>query len=110
MKYLTKALLIISVAAFAASLTSIGTNVHCGMLKPPSAILFVVFFILHVTQKEVALFDEEQAHSRAAATRKLLAHGTKQDARLATTIAAFVRLRCNSKGCLDRDHSTFMTG
>lgn len=83
MKYLTKILLIISVAAFVASLTSVGSNVHYGMLKPVSAILFIVFFILHVTRKEVALFEEEQERTRGrAANRKVSAFRTNEDTRL----------------------------
>ena len=60
MKYLPKILLTISIVAFLASLTPAGSDIHYGMLKPISAILFIVFFILNVLKKEVAGYDEEE--------------------------------------------------
>jgi hypothetical protein len=68
MKYLSKILLVISLTMFLASLTAAGSNIHYGMLKPVSAILFIVSFILHVTHKEVEKFETEQEQTR----RKIL--------------------------------------
>jgi hypothetical protein len=69
MKRFSKFLLVISVAGFALSLTSFGSAIHYGMLKPVSAILFIVFFILHVLQKEVEKYDVEHQANIARGSR-----------------------------------------
>ena len=65
MKRLPKVLLVLSVVGFALSLTSFGSAIHYGMLKPVSAILFIVFFILKVVEKEVEKYDAENAANTA---------------------------------------------
>ena len=65
MKQLPKILLVASVTGFALSLTSFGSAIHYGMLKPVSAILFIVFFILKVVEKEVEKYDAEIAANSA---------------------------------------------
>ena len=70
MKHLPKVILAVSATTFIVSLTAAGSNIHYGMLKPVSAILFIVFFILHVLQKEVVKFDQEHENNIAAARRK----------------------------------------
>jgi len=54
-----KILLAISVTLFLASLTEAGSAIAWGMLKPVSAILFIVFFIGQLLHKEVVKYDEE---------------------------------------------------
>jgi hypothetical protein len=76
MKPFPKFLLVVSVAGFALSLTTFGSAIHYGILKPVSAILFIVFFILHVLHKEIEKYDaEHQANiargSRAAALKSV---------------------------------------
>ena len=56
---LRKILLAASVVAFLASLTDVGSAFAWGILKPLSAILFMVFFISQLFHKEVAKYDEE---------------------------------------------------
>ena len=70
MKHLTRILLFVSAAAFATSLTAVGSDIHYGILKPVSTIVFIVFFILHITQKEVALFDAENQQNIGKARSK----------------------------------------
>ena len=69
MKRLPKILLALSAAGFALSLTSFGSAIHYGMLKPVSAILFIVFFILHVIDKEVEKYDVENEANIARCKR-----------------------------------------
>ena len=59
MKHLAKIFGVLSAVLFAFSLTPVGSDIHYGILKPISAILFIVFYILHVTRKEVEHFDQE---------------------------------------------------
>jgi hypothetical protein len=54
-----KLLLAASVVAFLASLTDAGSALAWGVLKPVSAILFLVFFIGQLLHKEVVAYDEE---------------------------------------------------
>ena len=56
---------------FLVSLTAIGSSIHYGIVKPVSAILFIVAFILMVLQKEVALYDAEERLRIAAADAKV---------------------------------------
>ena len=48
MKTLPKVLLMASVVSFAVSLTAVGGGVWFGTLKPLSALLFIVAFIVHI--------------------------------------------------------------
>jgi hypothetical protein len=61
MKHLAKIFGVLSAVLFVFSLTPVGSDIHYGILKPISAILFIVFYILHVTRKEVEQFDQEHA-------------------------------------------------
>lgn len=54
-----KILLATSLIAFLASLTEVGSAIAWGFLKPLSAIVFGVFFIGHLFQKEIAKYHEE---------------------------------------------------
>lgn len=60
MKRLPQILMALSGLLFLVSLTPAGSSIYYGIVKPISAILFVVSFILVVLQKEVALYDAEQ--------------------------------------------------
>ena len=68
MKTLPKVLLVASVLSFAASLTAAGSEVWFGTLKPASALLFIVAFIVHV----VSRLDPEQYAADQALREKLL--------------------------------------
>jgi len=74
MKRLPKILLVLSVAGFALSLTSFGSDIHYGVLKPVSAILFIVFFILQVLEKEVAKYDAENTSIKSRSRDARLLH------------------------------------
>ena len=72
-----KTLLTISIVGFAISLTGPGGEFFHGIIKPISAICFVLFYITHLLAKEVAAYDQEQsaklgsmapARSRASAS------------------------------------------
>ena len=67
MKRLPQTLMVLSGLLFLASLTPFGSSIHYGIIKPVSAILFVVSYILIVLQKEVTLYDAEQRLLLAAA-------------------------------------------
>jgi hypothetical protein len=54
-----KILLAASVMLFVASLTDAGSAIAWGILKPLSAVFFIVFFIGQLLHKEVVKFDEE---------------------------------------------------
>ncbi|MBM3838189.1 MAG: hypothetical protein FJ398_09520 [Verrucomicrobia bacterium] len=60
MTTLPKTLLILSVAGFAVSLTGPGAEFACGVIKPLSAISFIVFYITQLLAKEVEAYDREQ--------------------------------------------------
>jgi hypothetical protein len=65
MKKLGKIFLTASVAAFALSLTGLGSEFAWGFLKPLSAILFIAFFITNLLVNEYARFDEEEKRKLA---------------------------------------------
>ena len=54
-----KILLAASALAFLASLTEAGSAIAWGILKPASAVLFIVFFIGQLLHKEVVRYEEE---------------------------------------------------
>ena len=60
MTRLSKILLAISVVTFVAALTDVGSSIVYGLLKPMSAIFFMLFFIINLFAREMALYDEEQ--------------------------------------------------
>ena len=92
MKHLPKIILLVSATMFALSLTQAGSDIHYGALKPVSAILFIVFFILHVLQKEVAKFDEEYDKNIAVARPKSASRGSNNhDVGVKTPASAFAR-------------------
>ena len=69
MSKVPKILLGVSAIAFVASLTNAGSELGWGFLKPLSAILLIVFFILQFLEKEVAQYDEENRSRLARAKR-----------------------------------------
>ena len=70
MKRLPQTLMALSGLLFLVSLTPQGIAIHYGIIKPLSAILFIVAFILMVLQKEVALYDAEERARISAADAK----------------------------------------
>ena len=74
-----KLLLLASVLTFAASLTNAGSEFAWGAFKPVSAILFLVFFIGQLFQKEMALYDEEsrlRVKAQPAAPQRVKSKGS----------------------------------
>ena len=69
MSKVPKILLSVSAIAFLASLTNAGSELGWGFLKPLSAILLIVFFIIQFLEKEVAQYDEENRSRLALAKR-----------------------------------------
>ena len=69
MSKLPKILLSLSVFTFLASLTNVGSELGWGLLKPASALLVIVFFIIQFLEKEVARYDEENRSRLALAER-----------------------------------------
>ena len=67
MKLITKILLATSITGFVLSLTPLGAGIHYGMLKPVSVLLFIVFFILHLLNREMESFDAEHEANIARA-------------------------------------------
>jgi hypothetical protein len=61
--------LAISLPAFLVSLTTVGSSLAYGVLKPLGAVFFILFFISHLTEKEAAKFDEEYNERMALAQR-----------------------------------------
>jgi hypothetical protein len=74
MTTLPKTLLILSVTGFAVSLTGPGAEFACGVIKPLSAVSFIVFYITQLLAKEVAAYDQEQ-HAKLGWTRGGAASG-----------------------------------
>ena len=56
MRKLLKIFLVGSIVLFALSLTPVGSEIHYGLFKPVSALLFIAWFIGHL----VSRFDPEQ--------------------------------------------------
>jgi hypothetical protein len=69
MSKVPKILLSVSAITFLASLTNAGSELGWGFLKPLSAILLIVFFIIQFLEKEVAQYDEENRTRLALAKR-----------------------------------------
>jgi hypothetical protein len=66
-----KIFLVISVTSFAFGLTSVGSEIAYGILKPIGAIMFGVFFITQILDKEITQYDEEmRSKTRQAATNE----------------------------------------
>ena len=59
-----KIFLILSIALFAVSLTAPGSDIAWGLVKPLSAVVFILFVIFQILAKEVARYDEEMAASQ----------------------------------------------
>ena len=71
MKTFSKTFLILSIVLFGASLTDLGMSICFGLIRPLSAIFFVVFFISFVLEAEVAKFDAEHEARIAEADSRL---------------------------------------
>jgi hypothetical protein len=54
-----KIFLVLSVIILGFGLTSAGGSVAYGALKPAGVILFMLFYIVHLFEKEMAQYDEE---------------------------------------------------
>ena len=93
MTKMPKIFLIISISAFLAAFTEAGSDLCWGILKPLSAVFFVLFFITHLVAKEMRTFDQEQqlrmaeadCHSAPAARQpaKRAPHETRENSTLA---------------------------
>lgn len=70
MKKLPKIFLIISVTAFLTEFTEAGSDLGWGILKPLSAIFFILFFMTNLMAKEMEAFDQEQHSHLSSADRK----------------------------------------
>jgi hypothetical protein len=73
MTKLPKIFLVISLAAFLAAFTEAGSAVGWGILKPVSAIFFILFFITNLLSREAAKYDEEQRLRMSHAEQNLIA-------------------------------------
>ena len=70
------------VTLFVASLTGPGSDFYYGTLRPLSAVLFILFFVTRVLEKEVALYDREQASKeRSLGTAPKSTQTSSQDMR-----------------------------
>lgn len=63
----SKIFLAFSITALAVSLTDAGSNVGWGILRPLSAVSFIMFFITNLIAREVALYDAEERAKRKPA-------------------------------------------
>ncbi len=79
MTTLPKSLLTLSIVGFAISLSGPGAEFADGIIKPLSAICFVLFYITNLLAKEVAAYDQEQY-----ATLELLARIPAPESRAGT--------------------------
>ena len=59
-----KIFLVMSVVTFGFGLTSVGSSIAYGILKPVGAILFMLFYLTQLLDKEVAKCDEEMRRER----------------------------------------------
>jgi len=63
----SKIFLALSITALAVSFTDAGSNFGYGILRPFSAVAFIMFFITNLIAREVALYDaEEQSRQKQA--------------------------------------------
>jgi hypothetical protein len=60
MTKMPKIFLVISISAFLAAFTEAGSALGWGILKPLSAVLFILFFITQLVAKEMSTFDQEE--------------------------------------------------
>jgi hypothetical protein len=63
-------LLIVSLVTIAFSLTTPGGELCYGLLKPAGALLFMVFYLVNLMAKEMALYDEENSMRHRRATHR----------------------------------------
>lgn len=63
----SKIFLAFSTTALAVSLTDAGSNFGWGILRPFSAVSFIMFFITNLIAREVALYDAEESAKRKPA-------------------------------------------
>lgn len=91
----SKIFLTISITAFALCFTEAGSNIGWGILRPVSAVSFILFFITNLLAKEMALYDEEERakqgqveHFRKQSPRAVPSlRPTRSSARLETAAA-----------------------
>ena len=70
MTTLPKTLLAVSATAFVVGLTGVGGSIGWGILRPLSAVTFVLFLITKFLENEMALYDEETRLRMAQADGK----------------------------------------
>jgi len=59
-----KIFLAMSIVTFGFGLTSVGSSIGYGILKPVGAIFFMVFYLTQLLEKEAARYDEEHRSQR----------------------------------------------
>ncbi|MBI4663022.1 MAG: hypothetical protein HY735_29790 [Verrucomicrobia bacterium] len=74
MTTLPKALLTISVVAFAVSLTGPGAEFAGGIIKPIGAICFILFYIANLLAREFEGYDQDQ-RAKSGLFGKILSSG-----------------------------------
>ena len=90
-----KIFLVMSVVTFGFGLTSVGSSIGYGILKPVGAIFFMVFYLTQLLEKEMARYDEEhrskQPQAEASAVSSAVpepAGGLSHEARGGSVLAA----------------------
>ena len=78
MRTLPKTLLALAIVGFAISLTGPGSEFADGVIKPFSAICFILFYITNVTGNVVEAYDREQ-DAILASIGHVRAHGPGKD-------------------------------
>ena len=75
-----KIFLRLSIVLFAISLTGPGSDIAWGLVKPLSAVIFILFLMFQILAKEIARYDQEIAASQPggspAAPSKVRANGS----------------------------------
>ena len=71
MTKVARILLVISLVTIAFSITAPGGEFCYGLLKPAGALLFMVFFLVNLMAKEMALYDKENSIRHRRAVRRL---------------------------------------
>jgi uncharacterized membrane protein YtjA (UPF0391 family) len=60
-----KIFLVLSIVTLVFGLTSVGSSIAYGALKPAGVIFFMLFYIVHLFHKEVMRYDEERRSKMA---------------------------------------------
>ena len=74
-----KNFLAVSITTFALSFAPFFTDLIWGILRPVSAVTFIIFIITHMLAREMALYDEEQRRGSGTLNQNNITEAPSRD-------------------------------